>query len=298
MSIIREIRELLTYHSQFSERQAYHDCVNVFGKAMRDLGQVGFTSLAGKRVLDLGCGQRFPFALQCAADGAEVTALDLDYVKPDVWPLAFARTWKHNGPKRALKSVVRRILFDRRYYTLLEGTAKHPLRSCASKISFVVADPQAASYPLPDEQFDLIASNAVVEHVEDVFLLAAEVHRLLCEGGYFHALIHNFYSISGGHALEWAYPDERPSAKIPPWDHLRENQFPAWAYLNRLKPDEYKAAFAKHLRVLLFEGRDVHHDPGGREGERYLTPDVEDELSTYPRELLLTRGWCVICRKE
>lgn len=295
--MIREIRDLLSYHSQFSERQAHHDCVNVFGKTMRDLSQVGLTSLVGKRVLDLGCGQRFPFALQCAAAGAEVTAMDLDYVQPDAWPLALTRIWKHNGLKRALKSTVRRFLFDQRYYTALENEAQRSLRPHISRISFVVADPQAASYPLPGEKFDLIASNAVVEHVQDVSLFAAEVHRLLRKGGHFYALIHNFYSISGGHALEWAYPDEHPSAKIPPWDHLRENRFPAWTYLNRLKPNEYEAAFAEHLKVLSFEGRNVHHDPG-QEGERYLTPDIEAALSTYPRELLLTRGWCVICRKE
>jgi len=295
--MIREIGELLSYHSKFSERQAHHDCVNVFGKTMRSLGQIGFTSLAGKQVLDLGCGQRFPFALQCAAAGAEVTALDLDYVKPDAWPLALTRIWRHNGLKRTLKSTVRRFLFDRRYYAALENTAKRSLRSHMPRISFVVADPQAASYPLPDEQFDLIASNAVVEHVKDVSLLATEVRRLLRKGGYFYALIHNFYSISGGHALEWAYPNVHPSTKIPPWDHLGANRFPAWTYLNRLKPNEYKATFAKHLRVLSFEGRNVHHDPG-KEGERYLTPDIEAALSTYPRELLLTRGWCVICRKE
>lgn len=296
--MIHEIKELFAYHSQFAERQARHDCVNVFRKAMRDLGQVGFADLTGKRVLDLGCGQRFPFALQCGAAGSEVTALDLDYVKPDVWPLAFARIWKHNGPKRALKSMTRRALFDRRYYAALEDAAEQPLRAFVPKISFVVADPQASSYPLPDEQFDLIASNAVVEHVADVESMASEIRRLLVGGGYFHAIIHNFYSLSGGHALEWAYPDERPSTKVSPWDHLRENRFPAWSYLNRLKPDEYKAAFAKHLRVLLFEGRDIHHDPGGVEGERYLTPDIEAKLSVYPRELLLTRAWCVICRKE
>jgi SAM-dependent methyltransferase len=223
--MIREMRALFSYHSQFTERQARHDCLNVFGKAMRDLGQVGFTNLTDKRVLDLGCGQRFPFALQCAAAGAEVTALDLDYVKPNVWPLAFAEIWKHNGPKRALKSMVRRVLFDRRYYAALEDAAEQPLRSFVPKISFVMADPQAASYPLPDKQFDLIASNAVVEHVADVELMASEIRRLLIGRGYFHAIIHNFYSLSGGHAPEWAYPDERPSNKVPPWDHLRENPF-------------------------------------------------------------------------
>lgn len=296
--MIREFRELFSYHNQFVERQAHHDCVNVFGKAMRDLRQTGFTELAGKHVLDLGCGQRFPFALLCASEGAKVTALDLDYVKPAPWPLAFLRVWRHNGLKRALKTIIRRVLFDGRYYDTLEDAAERASRKYSREISFVVADPQSASYPLPDQEFDLIASNAVVEHVKDVFSFAAEVDRLLRSGGYFYAIVHNFYSLSGGHALEWAYPDENPSTKVPPWDHLREKRYPSWQYLNRLKPEEYRTAFAEHLGLLLFEGRDIHHNSGGLEGEQYLTPEIQAELSAYSRELLLTRAWCVICRKD
>jgi len=47
-----------------------------------DLFSVGFHNLERKNVLDLGCGQRFPFALQWASEGADVTALHPDYVKP------------------------------------------------------------------------------------------------------------------------------------------------------------------------------------------------------------------------
>jgi len=225
--ILREMRELLVYHSRFGRRFAEHDCYNVFEKAMRDLRAVGFGKLQGKRVLDLGCGQRYPFALQCAASGAVVTALDIDYIKPDFLPLAFYRTVQHNGFKRAVKSALRRLIFDKGYYDALERAAGKPLRSFQSRITFVVADPEDAHYPLSSDSFDLIVSNAVVEHVADVPRFAGEIWRLLTAGGYFYAIIHNFYSLSGGHNLEWAFPDEHPSRKVPPWDHLRENRFPA-----------------------------------------------------------------------
>jgi hypothetical protein len=129
----------------------------------------------------------------------------------------------------------------------------------------------------------------VVEHVVDVVGFAAEIKRLLLPGGYSYGIIHNFYSLSGGHNLEWAYPDECPSLKVPLWDHLRESGFPSWAYLNRLKPEEYLNAFSRELEIILFEGRDINHNPGGLEGELLLTPELCAELAAYPRELLLTR---------
>lgn len=68
--MLREIRELLAYHAWGTERFARHDVENVYRKTLRDLEPFGFGDVAGKRVLDLGCGQRMPFALQCAAAGA------------------------------------------------------------------------------------------------------------------------------------------------------------------------------------------------------------------------------------
>ena len=295
--ILREINEIFTYHYKYGQRFGEHDCYNVFGKAIKDLESVGFDMLEGKKILDLGCGQRFPFALQCAAAGANVSALDLNYIKPDPLLFAFIRTVKYNGLKRACKSLLRKLFFDGRYYEALERAAGKPLRDYSSQISFIVADPHAESYPFPSQSFDLIASNAVVEHVQDVSRFACEIYRLLRKG-YFYGIIHNFYSLSGGHNLEWAFPDERPSEKVPPWDHLRENRFPSWAPLNHLTPEEYQKAFSEHLDILLFEGRDINHNSGGLEGEQFLTPELSIELDAYPRELLLTRSYCIICKKK
>jgi SAM-dependent methyltransferase len=294
---LRELYSLWNLHRRFTRRYAEHDFHNVFEKTIRDLRRFGFAGLDGKKVLDLGCGQRFHFALLCAAHGAIVTALDIDYIKPDPLPLAFYRTILHSGFKRAIRSALRKLLYDRYYYNYLEEVSGKNLRYYINKIHFVIADPTQAEYKLPSETFDLICSNAVLEHVVDVPNFAKEVFRMLVPGGYFYAIIHNFYSLSGGHNPEWAFPDEFPSSRVPPWDHLRKNIFPASVYLNRLRPEEYYEAFAQYLKVLLFEGRDINHDPGGFEGERFLTKEISEELSAYPRELLLTRSWCIICQK-
>jgi SAM-dependent methyltransferase len=252
----------------------------------------------GKRVLDLGCGQRYPFALQLAAAGATTTALDVNHVAPGRATAAFLQTLRQNGPKRAVKSTVRRTMFDGRYYGALERAAGIPLRGYASRIQFVVADPTAATYPLPPASLDLIVSNAVLEHVQDVPRLAVEVARLLAPGGLFYAVIHNYYSLSGGHNLEWAYPDQHPSHRVPPWDHLRENRYPTWVHLNRFTPEQYRETFDAVLDVVHFQGIGLDHDPDTPEGESLLTPELARELSQHPRERLLTRSWCMICKRR
>lgn len=224
--------------------------------------------------------------------------MDLDYAGREILPLAFLRTLRANGVKRASKSALRQLLFDRRYYRTLERTASRSLLPSLPRVRFVLGDAAELRYPLPAQSFDLIASNSVLEHVRDLDGYVVEVSRLLSPGGFFHGIIHNYYSLSGGHNMEWAAPEERPSPRVPPWDHLREQRFPAFVYLNRLRPEEFRAAFAASLDVLFFEARDANHDPGGSEGESFLTQELERELSGFPRELLLTRAWCVIARKR
>lgn len=183
--MLREINELIKYHRVNTYKFAEHDCLNVYRKTLRDLARMGFNGLEGKTVLDLGCGQRLPFALQAPADEAKVTALDLNWISPGSPVVAFVRTWWQNGTKRALKSFFRKALFDPSYYRTLEVASCKPLRNFMDTIDFVIADPEAGDYALPSSSFDLIVSNAVIEHVVNIRQFAKEIHRLLCEGGVF-----------------------------------------------------------------------------------------------------------------
>ena len=297
-NIFQEIKDIYHYHQHSTREFAIHDYENVYKKAIKDLSTFGLKSVKGKEVLDLGCGARFPFSLLAASEGANITSLDISYVKPHTLPIFFWKIMRANGLKRAAKSVLRKVLFDKLYLKQMEASAGINLSQFISKINFIMADPTAADYPLPSDKYDLIVSNAVLEHVDDVKKYFKEVSRLLNKGGLSHGLIHNYYSISGGHNLENAFPDSNPSSRVPPWDHLRNNQYPTHIYLNKLKPEDYKAAAAAaNLEVLIFEDRDINHNSGGLEGEKLLTPEVWEELSVYPRNLLLTRSFCIICRK-
>jgi SAM-dependent methyltransferase len=296
-SLIQEIKTIYNYHQRSTRHFAIHDYNSVYRKALEDLSVFGLESIKGKEILDLGCGARYPFSLLAASAGANVTALDIDYVKPAALPVLFLKVLKANGVKRAAKSSLRKLLFDKIYLKQLEASAGMDLSPFLPKINFILGDPAASHYPLPSDTYDLITSNAVLEHVEDVKKYFEEVKRLLKKGGLCYGFIHNYYSISGGHNLACAFPDTNPSSTVLPWDHLRSNEFPTHIYLNKLKPEDYRSFAAANLEVLLFEGRDINHNPGGLEGEKFLTPEVQAQLSQYPRDLLLTRSYCIICRK-
>lgn len=52
------------------------------------------------------------------------------------------------------------------------------------------------------------------------------------------------------------------------------------------------------MDIFLFEEKDINHDPGNSEGEKFLNPDIEKELNEYSIDLLLTRSFCIICKKS
>lgn len=205
---------------------------------------------------------------------------------------------KHNGTKRAFKYLIRRILFDKKYYSILESYSGNPIRKSEKAIKYFTADPTYSKYPLESGTFDLIASNAVLEHVKDVENFAIECNRLLSNDGYLYIIVHNYYSLSGGHNLNWAFPDTDPPKNIPAWDHLRENRYPTHVYLNKKTPGEYQEIFSKHLNIISFQSVGKDHEPGQKEGEKFLTPEIKNELKSFSDDLLLTRAYLLICKKS
>src|SRR5688572_23877968 len=157
-SLLQEIKTIYNYHKRATREIAIHDYTNVYRKTINDLGAFGLGSLEGKDVLDIGCGARFPFSLLAAAEGANITALDVIYLKPHVLPVFFWKILRANGVKRAAKSAVRKALFDELYFKQLEESAGIDLSPFISKIDFVLADPKASNYPIPSDKYDLISS--------------------------------------------------------------------------------------------------------------------------------------------
>jgi SAM-dependent methyltransferase len=254
--------------------------IRLSGAALEKHGE---RPLEGARVLDLGCGQRFPATLLFHTFGARATGIDTDVVDPRA---GWLRILRENGLERFAKTAVRRALFDRDYYRELERLAGRPLRFDGLDLRLM----DARAFDFPDGEFDLVHSNSVFEHLADVPKVAEETARVLKPGGLASLVIHLFPSLSGGHHLDWAFPDEEPSSRVPPWDHLRANLFPAHPHLNRWRERDFRGEFEKRFGIV----EEEHY----REGGALLTPEMERELPGYTREELLTRAWRVILRRK
>lgn len=234
----------------------------------------GGRPLEGARVLDLGCGPRFPATLLFHSFGARATGIDLDVLPPGEWP----RLWRRGGPARFARALARRCLFDPGYYRALRSRAGRPLRFQGLDLRRM----DAARLDFPDGEFDLVHSTAVFEHLEDVPAAVREVARVLAAPGVAVVVIHLFASLSGGHHPEWAFPDEEIPRRVPPWDHLRGNLFPPAVPLNRWRERDFRAAFEERFEIL--------EEERFLEGEGLLTPEIEGELAGYGRSELTTRA--------
>jgi hypothetical protein len=78
--------------------------------------------------------------------------------------------------------------------------------------------------------------------------------------------------------------------RVPPWDHLRKQEYAIDPSLNQLRESEYYRLFSDNFQVL--DWITEYKEP-----ECYLTPKLRSELSEYSREELLKRSIVVIARK-
>lgn len=268
-----------------NEEFALHDYHNVLGGAKRVLEQCIAKEIQDVRILEIGCGQRFATTLLFHSLGAHVIGIDTDFVDPNFSIKGLLSVWKKNGFERFVKTLFRHILFDRAYYDTIEKEFGRPLKWDNVDIRMM----NASSLEFPDNHFDYVYSNAVFEHINDIDKACSEIARVLNNGGIANISVHLFPSLSGGHNLEWAYPNEKPSKSVPPWDHLKQTLFPAHVYLNRLREKDYLLVFNKYFSIIDMESR--------YEGEQFLTKEILNELSHFSRDELLKRSIRVVMQK-
>jgi SAM-dependent methyltransferase len=239
------------------------------------------------RVLDLGCGGRAGVTVTLHTLGVPTTGIDYDLVAPQPSLSSWAHIARQNGLERAAKTIGRQLLFDSAYYRRVCQMLRMKLRWDGVDVRTM----DARDLLFPDDTFSFVFSAAVFEHISDIDAATAELRRVMRPGGYAYINTHLFPSLSGGHALDWADPEEAPriNTPVPPWDHLRERLYPAHVYLNELRTDDYLRTFAKHLEIVeceyVTEGRDQ------------LTPVIRAELSAWSDEDLTRRSLIAMLRK-
>lgn len=240
------------------------------------------------RILDLGCGQTAVQTILFKADGADVTGIDMEVPTYKMGIKTFMRVIRANGIERAVKSLARHLLFDRRFFSeLFSGYGKSiPLNELDIRIM------NATDLSFPDNHFDFIYSAWTFEHIEDVPGAIREINRVLKPSGIAWIGIHLFPSLSGGHHLDWAEPDKSLSDKVSPWDHLLDNKYPVNTYLNRYRLGDYREFFSRHMKLL--------NEKRTYEGESLLTAELEKMLQhkDYTREDLITRIVVFLCKKN
>lgn len=240
----------------------------------------------GLRVLDVGCGKSYWLTLLLHSYGAQVTGVDTEYVRAGFGPGKYLAILRRNGFERALKTLVWDLVYARPYYRELA-------RCCPFQLRFDGVDTRVAPdgrLGLPGQSFDLAVSHEVFEHIRDVDAVARDLQNVLKPDGLTYIYIHNFASLSGGHHIAWKYPDTEPSRVVPPWDHLREKQFPDIpSWLNSMREFEYREIFERYFSI-------VQWIPSGREGEKLLSPEIRRELSRYSDDELLTKGFIIVAR--
>lgn len=280
-------RNLFRYfrNNQDLARHDYHDVFLATKKALRKYID---KPLNETRILEIGNGQHAAISLLYHSAGAQITGIDMDYVRLGLSPFKYFKIRKHNGAERALKTLARNILFDPSYYKTLSSESGQSLR----KVDLDLRRMNAADMKFADGEFDFVYSNAVFEHIQDVDGTVSEMARVLKPNGIAHISIDLYPSLSGGHNLAWAFPDKYGSNTVPAWDHLREKLFPAHVYLNKIREEDYYNIFAKHFEIL--EKDSIY------EGKKYLTPELQKELGAkgYARDELLKKTVRLVLKKK
>jgi SAM-dependent methyltransferase len=258
-----------------SDAQMHHEGYLRWRERVRN---EGFETLDGIRLLDVGCGDRAPFSLLAASEGARVTAIDLLPVELSRRrPLMWLRLLRARGPAAALRQAVRDALHTWRYHRTLARASGRRLDP--ERIDLRVMN--AESLDFPNDSFELVVSSAVWEHLHDVRSATREVQRVLRPGGIAYIQVAMFPSLQGGHHAEWHDTSPGVVRTIRPWDHIREDGRPLPLYCNGWREDQYREVFETEATILDWE-------PGESRGAEYLTPELRAELATYSeRDLLL-----------
>jgi SAM-dependent methyltransferase len=270
---------------QYIRIQARHD-YNAF-QNLRQRIKPFICDIKNLNVLDVGCGKRAPFTLLFHSLGTRAIGIDVDILARGIDLTKYRRILATRGSTELLRKLVADVYYDKIYYQELQRAADFPLN-----FDEIDLREMNASQTTFEEEFDLVVSNAVFEHLKNVGEALQEMKRIMKQNALLHIEIHLFPSLTGGHNVLWSDPETQQVVlgNMSPWDHLRKQKCPIDPSLNRLREGDYYRLFSEHFAILEWVTE-------YEESEHYLTPELRSELSEYSSEELLKRSIVVIARK-
>lgn len=279
---------------------AIHDYNNVYMKARRWISTEQGLELKNSKMLVIGCGYNYAEPLLWASDCDYVVGVDL---RNSFWRTGFkslVAELRDSGEPRI--RAYARALIRRRAYRDYHDNLRRVSGMTIDEMTQDVITYDGYRLPFADKSFDVILSNAVLEHVSDLRALIREMSRVTRDGGFGYHLWHNYYSLSGAHV-----PDEIALAR--PWGHLLgDSRVDDWlklsgTYLNRKTPSEIVGVLSTDFDEIFVHSLDKDHNVHGVdsgfsfEGDHFLNPELHAMIGTQPRDVLLTRAYSFMGKK-
>jgi SAM-dependent methyltransferase len=293
--IQNQIREKLACLRRLPLEAADHNYYCGFKRSLQDIERMRGCDLNGSAILIVGCGYRYPDVALYSGKARRVAGLDVCdvFYRDGFRALVKSHRRKSASTARALFRAFSAQLGLPRYYRRLEALNG----SVINHEQMELHSYNGLKMPFESEVFDVVISDAVLEHVLNMDSFAQELNRVTRTGGIGYHVYHNFYSLSGAHKPKSIYE------KFP-WGHLLGQVEIDPAHLNRMRIADIKGSFAKEFKIEQCHRLDSSHRKHGvdkefePEGEQFLTEQRLAKLHAYTREELLTRAFLIAVRKQ
>jgi hypothetical protein len=253
-------------------------------------------SLADCKVIEIGYGARPNRLIWFFGQGVDITGIDLDQPILRGTAAEFLGVYRRNGWERAIKTVARWFINERRLRRALLAELSRQRNKTVelSPQCLAVGDASSEDFWSRHRGADYIFSEDVFEHLpaDTLQRILPTMAASMAPDGVLVLKPMVYTGICGGHHLEW-YPhtlNQPMDRRTEPWEHLRRNRHPANTYLNELSLADYRKLFSKHFDIL----EETCARPNL--GSQFMTPEIRQELSRYPDEELFSNGVVFLLR--